>query len=268
MLRAIHCTLLVLSLLTGCNASEDDPAAAHSSQDIPREYSDMLSAESTEPIDLPSLPAGTHLLTIHREDGTTIRFTLVIPPRYSGDEKCPLIVALHFAGEVTPFYGRGVVDALVRHAFRDLNAIIVAPDSIVGGWTNEINEQAVLQVTQSVLRSYNVDSARVALTGFSMGGAGAFFIGGRNQTVFSAVLPVAGRPYSDAEWKTPIYAVHSEADTVVPCGPVRDYIAQLQAAGADATLHTVPDLPHYNTAAFVPALRTAVLWLRKRWGLD
>jgi predicted peptidase len=256
---------LSLFVNPGCSPSadsDDTPATNGTSAAVKLTE---IKAMNTEAVAVPVLSPGTHPITIVRSDGTNLRFTLVVPDGYTADQEWPLIVALHFGGEVTPFYGRGVVDALVAPAFVDLDAIIVAPDSIAGPWTNDTNEVAVLQIMDSVLKSYAVNKSQTVLTGFSMGGEGSFYIGGRNQDRFSAVIPVAGRPTSEANWKIPLFAVHSRADTVVPYEPTNNYVRNITSQGGDAQMHTVEDIPHFNTRAFVPALQTAVPWLLAIW---
>lgn len=113
---------------------------------------------------------GVHEQTIQRDDGTVLRFTISIPNTYSEQMQSPLVVALHYGGEVTPFYGRGMIDGIVGPALEDLHAIVVAPDSIAGDWTDPTNEAAVFQIMDSVIASYNVDKSKTLLTGYSMGG--------------------------------------------------------------------------------------------------
>ena len=45
-------------------------------------------------------------------DGTAFRFTISVPKGYSKRKKAPLVLALHYGGEVEPFYGRGLIEGL------------------------------------------------------------------------------------------------------------------------------------------------------------
>ena len=61
-----------------------------------------------------------------------------------------------------------------------------------------------------VMSSYNIDKKRIAITGFSMGGAGAWYFADKYPDRFTAVIPVAGRPTPYAAgWRLPVFAVHS-----------------------------------------------------------
>ncbi|HEX7841570.1 MAG TPA: hypothetical protein VF469_29070 [Kofleriaceae bacterium] len=178
----------------------------------------------------------------------------------------PLIVVLHYAGEVTPFYGRGMIEYLAEPAFRPLHAILVAPDSLGGDWTTEQNGAAVVWLTRAVMRSYAVDSRKVALSGYSMGGIGTWFIGARNQDLFTAAIPVASQPAGDSDWKIPLYVIHSRNDEVLPIAPIRDHVHKLEASGTRIEWRELGGLTHYQTSAYVPALREASSWLAQVWG--
>ena len=91
-----------------------------------------------EPTFDPTLPqeAGVYKLTL--ADG--LHYTLSLPEGYDRSKSWPLVLALHYAGQVTPWYGRGVLEVLVEPALRDLQPIIVAPDARHGTWGSEAAE--------------------------------------------------------------------------------------------------------------------------------
>jgi predicted peptidase len=211
------------------------------------------------------LPPGVYEQTIRHDDGTILRFTLSIPKGYSDQTPSPLIVALHYGGEVTPFYGRGMIDVLVGPALKDRDAIIVAPDSIARGWTNPKNETAVMEIMDIIIENYNVDTSRTLLTGFSMGGKGTWYLAGRNQDRFSAAIPIAGSPTTDVDWKIPLYVIHSRQDRVVPLGPTQQYVDGLKSKESDVTLVVIDGVSHYETPRFAKPLRAAVPWIKKVW---
>jgi hypothetical protein len=53
-----------------------------------------------------------------------------IPADYAATKPAPLFVMLHYAGEVTPFYGQEMFDDFGEPAFRALHPILIAPDSL------------------------------------------------------------------------------------------------------------------------------------------
>jgi predicted peptidase len=179
----------------------------------------------------------------------------------------PLVVALHYSGEVTPHYGSGLIDGLVEPGLGELGAILVAPDALGGGdWTTSKNEHAVEWLTRSIVLSYAVDPKKVAVTGYSMGGDGTWFIGGRHQDLFTAAIPVEGEPpEKDVEWQIPVYVIHSTDDEIIPFGPVEEHIKRLKDQGVSVELNVVKGLTHYDTAAFAEPLQKAVPWLQAVW---
>jgi predicted peptidase len=214
-------------------------------------------------LDPPS--SGVHEQTILRDDGGILRFTLSIPDVYSDQMQSPLVVALHYGGQVTPFYGRGLIDGLIGPALEDLKAIIVAPDSIGGGWTNPENETAVIQIMESVIASYNIDRSRILLTGYSMGGGGTWYLAGRNQDLFSAAIPIAGYPTVDVDWDIPLYVIHSSQDRVVQIAPTLRHVDRLRSKGSDVTLVVIDGVGHYEIPGFAEPLREAIPWIKNVW---
>ncbi len=219
--------------------------------------------QASEKLDV--MPSGIHEQTIQRDDGTVLRFTIAVPINYSDETPSPLIVALHYGGEVTPFYGRGILEGLIAPALSELNAIIVAPDSIAGRWTNETNEAAVMQIIDSVVASYNIDTAKTLLTGYSMGAKGTWYLAGRNQHRFSAAIPIAGRPADTTDWQIPLYVIHSRQDERVPLAPTQKYVEQLKSKGCDVRLIVIEGVTHFEIPRFAEPLREAVPWIRDVW---
>jgi predicted peptidase len=201
------------------------------------------------------------------------RYTIAIPAGYTGAEPVPLVMALHYSGTVTPFFGRGVLEGLVEPALRDLGAIIVAPDAAAsnagaGAWATEAGEAVVLHLMDEMEATYNIDPAKTLLTGYSMGGMGSWYIGGRNQERFTAVLPMAGRPQADTteiDWMIPLYVIHSRDDGLIDVGPTETAVGQLRWQGADVEFVVLEGVTHYDTELFVEPLREAVPWIERVW---
>ena len=64
------------------------------------------------------------------------RYTIALPHNHAADQPAPLILALHFAGHGSPFYGKLILTELVEPALGQLDAIIVAPDCTGPDWTH------------------------------------------------------------------------------------------------------------------------------------
>ncbi|MDG2087497.1 MAG: prolyl oligopeptidase family serine peptidase [Arenicellaceae bacterium] len=200
--------------------------------------------------------------------GSERRYTLATPDGYTGQEPTPLIVSLHYGGEVTPFYGRGLLQSLIEPALRELGAIIVAPDSAAGNWANATSEQHVLELLDYIETQYNIDSNRTLLTGYSMGGFGTWYLAPRHPERFKAGLAMAGWPQADSMtfyWKTPMYLISSTDDEVVSLELTQVTVERLQSQGAPIDLVVVEDITHYEIPRYAPHLRAAIPWIQRAW---
>ena len=213
---------------------------------------------------LPVLSPGVHSQML-RGDGPILRYAISIPPGYSPAVRVPLVLALHFAGRPVGA-GLTVLQVLVRPALADLGAIIVAPDSLDGSWSNPQNERGVNTLLDAVLNTYSVDPRKVIVTGFSMGGSGTWHWANTFPERFSAAIPVAGRPTGSASaWRVPVFAVHSRDDEVMPIEPAEKRIEELKQLGKNAEMVVLTGITHYETGKYVDGLRRAVPWLKDLW---
>lgn len=213
--------------------------------------------------DLPS--PGRHRLSLALEDGQTIRYSLSVP-RLEKGATAPLILALHYGGEATPWYSMPFLEMLPEPGFEALDAIIIAPDCPGRGWTDPRSEGAALALVRHALRNWPADPRRVAVTGFSMGGMGTWHMAARHPDIFSAALPLAGGPTGDPAVTIPLYAIHSRRDEVVDIGPAKRAVKEMKERGVTAKLVVLEEGPsHYDTRAFAPALRRGAKWLDKVW---
>lgn len=224
-----------------------------------------LAFAQTQPAPVRVFQPGIHIDTLPLTGGLSLRYAISIPKDYSAATPVPLVLALHYGGSPNGA-AQGVLVTLVQPALAELGAIIVAPESLGGGWDTAANERGVNTLLERVEASYRIDTKKLAVTGFSMGGTGVWFFGGKYPERFSAAVPVAGMPPASAgNWRTPVFAVHSRNDEVMPIGPTETRIKELQKAGVPAELVVLTGVSHYETQRFVEGLRRAVPWLKGIW---
>lgn len=215
-------------------------------------------------VKLPVRGPGIHEESVDLPKGGKLLYTISVPEGFQPG--APLVLALHYGGEVTPHYGRGLIEGLVGPGLAPLKAVIVAPDARDGeDWTAAGNEQAAVWLTRCVAESYGTDPKRTAVTGFSMGGVGTWHIGSRHPQLFTAAIPVAGRPAGKKDWGIPLYVIHAPADEVFPIAEVRSYVQGLKANGAQVEFVEVPKLTHYDTPKYAAPLGKAAEWLAAKW---
>lgn len=222
------------------------------------------SAQAQPDPDAPTRP-GIHELALP-ESGE--RFTLSIPAHYRRRDAVPLVVALHYGGEVTPYFGRGVLESLVEPALRGLGAIIAAPDAVHGDWANPAAERQIVALVGFLESRYAIDPERTLLTGYSMGGMGTWYLAPRYPELFRLAIPMAGRPLDPVDafdWTVPMYVIHSRDDGLIPLEPTASTIERLRREGAPVELHVVDGITHFQVPSFVPKLAAAKPWIERMW---
>jgi len=193
-------------------------------------------------------------------DGVSANFVLRLP-RTRGPR--PLILALHFGGTPTAFYGRGLIANLIGPAFAELDAVIVAPTCFDGSWLRPRCEANALAVLDYALENYPVDPSRVLVSGFSMGGVGTWHFASKFPERFMAGIPVASRPTASEPLPTiPMWALHSTDDEVFPIARTRDAIRPLLARDPRCVFEVISGVTHFETARFAEPLTRSVDWVR------
>jgi predicted peptidase len=216
----------------------------------------------------PVLAPGLHERTLVRVGEPGVSYAISLPPSYSSSTPAPLILALHYGigNRDSTGVGSDLVKGIIGPALEGLGAIIVAPDSVRGNWSTSENEKAVNALLDMVMAHYAIDRKRVAVTGYSMGGTGSWYLAQKFPERFSAVLPIASRPPASAVgWRLPVLAIHSRDDQVVPFDPAAARIAEIQKAGVNARLIALTGIAHYEAGRFREPLRQAIPWLQEVW---
>ncbi|MGY8769884.1 MAG: poly(ethylene terephthalate) hydrolase family protein [Pirellulales bacterium] len=216
---------------------------------------------------LEQLSPGTHKLEVDF-GSQKLKYTLRISENYDGSSSVPLALVLHYGydGSRPEAYTGGDMMDSFESALAELDGIAIAPDVLGGDWTSTQNEQAAVWLTQSVMKSYNIDSQRVVVTGYSMGGEGTWFIGSRHQDLFTAAIPVAAPVAgSNTGWKIPAYVIHSKDDAVVSYASAKSHADAIKSNGGQLEFTTAENLTHYDTNQYDNYVRNAVLWLKENW---
>jgi len=200
------------------------------------------------------------------KEGTPLRYTVSVPSSYSRDTSYPLILALHYGGEVTPFFGKGMLTVLVEPALSGLEAIIVAPDCPSGGWDNPVSEAAVMSLIADIQKNYRIDRRKILVTGYSLGAIGSWYLAAGHPNVFSAAIPISGKPPENLAFVgIPVYVIHSREDEIFPFAEVQKKIQPLITRGGAVRLMAVDGVSHYETKRFIPSLKAAIPWIREVW---
>lgn len=174
-------------------------------------------------------------------------------PKYATDvKKLPVHVYLHGGGGTG-----GIKYSLPKMINKglDVNGIVISPLSTSGQWLNEDLEDAVVELTQQVVESYDADSNRISLSGHSNGANGGYRILSRYPDYFSAFVPISGQPKYMVTAKDPnrwtdikdvqIWAFHSKNDNLIGYKWPLSILEQTKEEGLDNfELHTFNSSGH------------------------
>ena len=119
-------------------------------------------------------------------------YGLEIPPGLPAGKRVPLYVWLHGRGDKTT--DLHFIDQRQNRAGRiaPAGAIVLHPFGRHCMGFKSAGEIDVLEATEHVIKNYPIDSQRVVLMGFSMGGAGAWHVGAHYADHWVAMSPGAG----------------------------------------------------------------------------
>jgi predicted peptidase len=224
------------------------------------------------------------------EDGLELRYAISVPAGLERSTPVPLILALHYGwqGELPEFYGRGFLEPMVEPAFVGLGAIVLAPDCPDTDWHQPRSERALLALLDEIRSEFAISPDRIVVTGYSLGGMGAWFLAVEHPEIFSAAIPMAAPPMLErpegrlrssldrffeggadaaraAIGSMPFYAIHGRLDEVIPLAPVQAAIEDLKARGASIEFVIVEGASHYDMGWYVEPLKQAVDWLKQIW---
>jgi predicted peptidase len=173
---------------------------------------------------------------------------LLYLPKNAGKKKLPLVMFLHGAGE------RGNdLDLVKLHGLpkriaegQEFPLIAVSPQCPAESWwTFELD--ALKGLLESVIKTHNVDTKRVYLTGLSMGGMGTWQFAGTYPEYFAAIAPICGggEIHLTRNLSTmPIWAFHGAKDNVVPLEESKRMVASVKHHGGKAKLTVYKNVGH------------------------
>jgi poly(3-hydroxybutyrate) depolymerase len=181
-----------------------------------------------------------YIKSYHTSASVTLPYYLFVPEAYNPGNHYPLVLCLHGAGERGDSPYAVELNSMAIVWARDSNqarwpCFIVVPQCPVGQWWTYNNiEQNILNYLDSLTGAASIDTARLYITGLSMGGYGTWDFLDRYPAKFAAAIPMSGggNPAS-APWikNIPIWNFHGAQDGTVPVSESRNIINALENAG-------------------------------------
>lgn len=177
-----------------------------------------------------------------------MNYLVALPENHSKEDKLPMIVFLHGAGErgddVEKVKVHGLAKTYEKHIPRGF--IVLSPQCPTDRvWDNYIEE--LMELIELVADEYGVDKKRISITGLSMGGFGTWSMGVTYPHYFSAMAPICG---GGMEWRAgclkdiPIKAFHGVLDPTVPVKRSIEMVKAVNRAGGKATITLYGKLAH------------------------
>lgn len=183
----------------------------------------------------------------HREEKW--RFPFIEYSCDAKDEKLPLIIQLHGAGERG--YGKEDLDRVEVYGFskylkdEEHKCILIIPQCPVDTfWAARV--ESIVAFVEQLKSEYNVDEDRVYLTGLSMGGFGTWYTAMARPDLFAAIAPICGggMAWNAATLKMPVWAFHGAADDVVSVNQTDEMVASLKKTNNDVTYTRMDNVGH------------------------
>lgn len=214
------------------------------------------SLEQEEGFVMPVEGIATGFVNKYIDGASPRRYVVYVPFEYTPEKSWPLIVFLHGAGErgddglIPTEVGIGTAIRRNPERFPAIVLIPQCPKDVL--WDSAMDD--VERAMEKTNAEYNIDLARVYLTGLSMGGYGTWLWGAENTDRFAALMPLCGggdpkdlqrlskeeaSDYGSFDErirklaKVPIFAFHGADDSAVPVEKSRRMVKALEAAGGN-----------------------------------
>lgn len=199
------------------------------------------------------LPAHFEARDVGSDRRVKLPYRLMSPPNATNGKRYPLVLFLHGAGERGNDNEKQLLHGASEFAKRrkDHPAFVLFPQCPSGkrwvesDWSlpsgrDEFPTEpsptmaATLALVDSLVSELPIDPERLYVTGLSMGGQGTWFAAVAPPKRFAAMLEVCGG--GDPSWAEryqgiPVWALHGQADNVVPISRAREMVVALTHAG-------------------------------------
>lgn len=202
-------------------------------------------------------PTGRFYDRTFRDDAGEHKYVVFVPTRYRADKPSPTILFLHGAGERGQDNRLQLTNGLapfVQARVRTFPFLVVFPQCemsegpVLKSWgADQPGGRRALRALDDARQHYNFDPKRVVLTGWSMGGYGAWSLGMAEPSRWSAIVPLSGGgdPKDVKVLKdVPVWAFNGAKDTLVKAEDGRKIVDALKDAGGTATYTELPEGLH------------------------
>ncbi len=180
-------------------------------------------------------------------------YYLKYTPKTNNDEKMPLLIFMHGAGERGKADG-SELDLVAVHGFfkdvakhnKEFPFMMVAPQCPKNEYWGSFIE-SLNRFLDQIIYENNIDTNRIYLTGFSMGGTASWLWGVSSPWRFAAIVPVCGEGiswYAEKLSNIPILAFHGDIDDIVSPHESLSMVSSINKHGGKAKLILISGIKH------------------------
>lgn len=210
--------------------------------------------------------------SFHDEAGDA-KYVVFVPANYRADKPSPAILFLHGAGERGSDNQMQLTVGLapfIQARSKTFPFVVVFPQCrmsdgrILQSWdAGSLDGKRALAALDDARKHYNFDPHRVVLTGWSMGGYGAWSLGIAEPSRWSAIVPLSGGGDASkvsAIKDIPVWAFHGARDGLIKAESHQKMVDALKEAGGKATFTVLPEGVH-DISAEVYGNDAVVAWM-------
>jgi predicted esterase len=192
---------------------------------IANEFTVAPARLGAQPCELPAVrrapeKTGTTLRSMKAPGFANTPYILHVPIEYRGDQPFPLLIYLSGGSGLALDAGQSI-----RNALKHSGYLLLFPNAAGDHWWQPESTEMVAALLLEVLRTYNVDTNRVYLTGFSNGGTGTIEYATRWPDRFAAIASLMGAGLSSPSGtplplenlsNVPTLFLHGDKDPIIP----------------------------------------------------
>lgn len=194
---------------------------------------------------------------VYRDAAGDHKYVVFVPHDYKAKKQWPVILYLHGAGHRGADGKLQTTDGLgefVKARAKEFQFLVVFPQCedlkgpILKAWTAGAPDgKRALKILDAVEKKFNVNKKQEILTGWSMGGYGAWSLAAATPKRWAAVVPLSGGgdPKQAGKLKdVPIWAFHGSDDAAVLPSETRQMIDAVKAAGGHPQYNELKGVAH------------------------
>jgi len=172
------------------------------------------------------------------------RYILTLPKDYTSSKTYPLILFLHGYHANVNSYDDYKTFGLGEYAeeHEDFPFIVVAPQT-----EEEYDVNVLWKLVKDIIKKYSVDTDRIYVTGFSMGGGWTYYLAATHSDSVAAIAPVAAEGNTNlAQYLKDmgVWIFHDKGDPLVSYESALDMYNALVELGCDVKITAYENNTH------------------------